>query len=51
MFGGEQLWECFSCGHSFTGGKRQDCCLPALQPPLDLQLVPLAAVWKAAAGV
>lgn len=32
MFGGEQLWECFSCGHSFTGGKRQDFCLPALQP-------------------
>lgn len=30
LFGGEQLWECFSCGHSFTGGKRQDFCLSAL---------------------
>lgn len=49
LSGGEQLWECFSSGHSFTGGR-----ITAFQrcsPPLDLQLVPLTALWKAGAGV
>lgn len=32
LFGGEQQWECFSHGDSFTGGKRQAYHLSGLQP-------------------
>lgn len=49
LFGGEQLWECFCCGQSFTGGRItafQHCRLP-----LDPRLMPLTAAWKAGAGV
>lgn len=49
LFGGEQLWDCFSCGHRFTGDKItafQHCSL-SLYP----QLVLLTAPWKAGAGV
>lgn len=41
LFGGEQLWECFSCGHNFTGGRIT--AFLHCSPPLDLQLVPLTA--------
>lgn len=53
LFGGEQQWECFSHGDSFTGGKRQAYCLSVLQPaPRQAACVSCCSLcWKAGAGV